>query len=71
MQLTPNEATQKYLHGIRWPAMKENVIRAMEQNGAPAEVIDAVHAYRYDRLVGPGAIDKALWNAASDYNRRR
>jgi len=62
MRDTPNEATQKYLGGINWPAQKEEVLRAIEANGAPQDVIEAVQAEPKQRLVSPADFHQALWN---------
>jgi hypothetical protein len=61
MKDTPIEATQKYVHDIEWPASKETVLAAMEQNGAPDDVLQNVRVRDQEKFVGPNDVHQALW----------
>ncbi len=64
MEDTPVEATQKYIDGIQWPASKDDVLQAMEGNGAPEDVLGAVRNEDKERFTGPNEVHHALWKAA-------
>ncbi len=64
MEDTPVEVTQKYVHEIDWPARKEDVVAAMERNGAPDDVLETVRSKDQDRFVGPNDVHEALWTQA-------
>ena len=63
MRETPLDATRKYVHGVIWPANKEEVIRAAEQNGAPDDVLQVLRDLDKPRFSGPNEINNALWMA--------
>lgn len=60
MRETPLEASMQYVRGIIWPARKAELLRAMEQNGAPGDVLEAVRVYRLERFVAPSDVHMAL-----------
>lgn len=64
MDETPVEATQKYLDGIVWPASKQEVIGATEQNGAPEDIVQALRSADKERFVGPNDVHSVLWKVA-------
>jgi hypothetical protein len=61
MEETPLEATQKYVNGIQWPASKEEVLQAVESNGAPDDVLKVIREMDTDRFTGPNDVHNALW----------
>ncbi len=61
MEDTPIDATRKYVHDIEWPASKETVLAAMEQNGAPEDVLKLVRSRDQEKFVGPNDVHQALW----------
>ncbi len=64
MDETPVEATQKYFEGIIWPASKDEVLSAAQQNGAPDDVLQALRTADKDRFFAPSDVHNALWKAA-------
>lgn len=64
MDETPLEVTQKYIDGIVWPASKDEVITAIEHNGAPDDVIQALRDVDKERFVAPSEIQNVLWKKA-------
>ncbi len=64
MDDTPVEATQKYIDGIVWPASKEEVITAVQQNGAPEDILQALRSVDKERFVSPSEIQNVLWKQA-------
>ncbi len=64
MEMTPLEVTGKYLDGLTWPASKEEVIQAIERNGAPDDVIQTMRATPDERFVGPSDVHSSLWKEA-------
>jgi len=64
MDETPVEATQKYIHGVEWPASKEAVITALERTGASDDIVQALRSADKERFVGPNDVHNVLWKAA-------
>ncbi len=64
MEDTPIEATQKYVDGIQWPASKDDVVTAVERNGAPDDVLQALRDEDKERFTGPNEVHQALWKQA-------
>jgi hypothetical protein len=64
MEEAPVEVTQKYIDGITWPASKEDVRDALQRNGAPDDVVQALRSANKDRFVGPNDLHATLWKAA-------
>ncbi len=64
MRETPIEATQKYVHGLTWPVNKDEVIRTLERNGAPEDVLEVIRAMDKPRFTGPNEVHNALWKRA-------
>ncbi len=64
MDDTPVEATQKYIDGIVWPASKEDVLTAVERNGAPDDIVAALRSADKERFVAPSEIANVLWKEA-------
>ncbi len=64
MQETPLEASRKYVVGIGWPASKEEVLTAVERNGAPEDVMQVLRAVDKPRFVSATDVHQALWAAA-------
>ncbi len=60
MDDTPVEATHKYIDGIVWPASKEEVITAVQQNGAPEDILQALRSVDKERFVSPSEIQNVL-----------
>ena len=50
---------QKYLKGVDYPASKEDLVSAAEENDAPEEVIDALQDLDGDDFDGPTAVQEA------------
>lgn len=61
MQEKPIEVVQKYVDGVNWPASKDEVIEAVERNGAPDDVVEAIRSIDKDRLAGPNDVHNVLW----------
>ncbi len=61
MRETPLEVSLKYVHGITWPVTKPVLIEAMERNGAPPDVLAAMHESDKTRFVSPAAVQMVLW----------
>jgi hypothetical protein len=64
MEDTPLEVTSKYLNGVTWPALKAEVLEALERNGAPADALETVRSAALERFVAPSDVHQALWMAA-------
>ena len=64
MDEKPIEAMQKYVDGIHWPATKDEVVEAVERNGAPDDVLQALRASDKDRFAGPNEVHNVLWKQA-------
>ena len=64
MEETPLEATQKYVDGIQWPASMEEVVAAMQANGAPDDVIQTLQGDGRDEFTGPNEVHNVLWMEA-------
>lgn len=56
-------AQQKYLIGITWPAMKDQVIAGLQRNGAPSESIAIIERNPMHRYVSVAAVSQVWWNA--------
>lgn len=65
MRQTPLEVTSRYVHGIIWPATKETVLQAMQQNGAPDDVLQALRGIDHPRYVAPSDVHQLLWRYAA------
>ncbi len=50
---------QKFLKGVHYPASKEDLVSAAEENDAPEEVIDALQDLNEDEFDGPAAVQQA------------
>ena len=61
MRQTPLEASSRYVHGIIWPATKETVLEAMQRNGAPDDVLEALRSVNHPRFVAPSDVHQLLW----------
>ncbi len=61
MRETPIEATQKYVHDVIFPASKDEVLGAMEHNGAPDDVMQVIRDLDKPRYYGPNEVHNALW----------
>ena len=59
MDVNPIEV-QKVLKGVEYPANKDELIAAAEENGAPEEVLDAVRQIDTDRFDDPSDVQEAL-----------
>ncbi len=64
MEETPLEVSSKYVHGVTWPVTKQELLEAMEANGAPDDVLQTVSAANQARFVAPSDVHQALWMAA-------
>lgn len=64
MDETPLDATRKYVRGIKFPVNKEDLISAVERNGAPDDLIETLRAMDKPRFTGPNEVQNALWMAA-------
>jgi hypothetical protein len=56
-------AQQRFLAGITFPAMKEQVIAGLQRNGAPAESIAIIEQNPMHRYVSVSAVSQVWWNA--------
>jgi len=61
MEETPLEVSSKYVHGVTWPVVKEELLAAMERNGAPDDVLETVRSAPQARFVAPSDVHQALW----------
>ena len=64
MKETPLEVSSKYVHGVIWPVAKEELLVAMERNGAPDDVLQTVRSAPVARFVAPSDVHQALWMQA-------
>ena len=64
MKETPLEVSLKYVHGVTWPVLKGELLQAMQQNGAPDDVLETVRADPLERFVAPSDVHGSLWRAA-------
>ncbi|MDP8967879.1 MAG: DUF2795 domain-containing protein [Actinomycetota bacterium] len=55
---------QQYVEGLEWPCTKEEVLEAVERNGAPDDVLQALRATEKDRFAGPNDVHSILWKQA-------
>ena len=55
MDFDPDEATQ-YLHGVDYPASKEDLASAAEDNGAPGELLERLRTLGRPRFQGPDEV---------------
>ncbi len=60
MRETPLDVSLQYVRGVTWPARKPDLLEAMERNGAPGDVLEAVRAFRLERFVAPSDVHMAL-----------
>ena len=44
---------EKYLEGVSWPVGKEDLVNALQSNGAPDQVVDRVQGISQDTFNGP------------------
>jgi hypothetical protein len=51
---------QKHLKGVDYPASKENLIAAAQENGAPREVLDVLRRLPGDEFDSPADVMKAF-----------
>lgn len=56
-------AQQKYLAGITFPAMKQQLIAGLQRNGAPSESIAIIERNPMQRYVSVAAVSQVWWNA--------
>lgn len=61
MQDTPIEVLQKYVDGVDWPASKDDVVQAVQSNGAPDDVVEQIRSSEKDRFTGPNEVHNWLW----------
>ena len=59
MDVNPIEL-QKHLKGVDYPASKDDLVSAAENNGAPGEIVDALRSTSKDSFDGPTAVTEAL-----------
>ena len=59
MPFNPIEA-QKYLKGVDYPASKDELIKAAEDNGAPQEMIEDLQSAGQEQFDGPSAVQQAF-----------
>ena len=59
MDINPIEV-QKHLSGVDYPATKEELVAAASDNGAPAEIIEALESMDKEEFDGPSAVQAAL-----------
>jgi hypothetical protein len=57
---------EKYLEGITWPVSKDELINAVQQNGASDKVVDQVRNLGGDKFDGPADIIKGLIGDGGD-----
>jgi hypothetical protein len=51
---------QKYLKGVEYPASKDDIIKAAEDNGADDEILDALRNASESSFEKPTDVTKAL-----------
>jgi Protein of unknown function (DUF2795) len=59
MDVNPIEV-QKHLSGVSYPATKDELIAAAEENDAPQEVIEALQEMDGEQFDGPDEVQEAL-----------
>jgi hypothetical protein len=59
MDINPIEV-QKHLGGIDYPATKDEIVATASDNGAPADIIDALESMDKEEFDGPSAVQAAL-----------
>jgi hypothetical protein len=52
---------QKALSGMDYPARKEDIVRHAEQNGADAEVVEALKKIEDREYEGPSGVSSAVF----------
>jgi hypothetical protein len=52
---------QKALSGMDYPASKEQIVQHAEQNGADAEVLEALRKIEDREYEGPSGVSKAVF----------
>ena len=55
MDINPDEATQ-YLEGVDYPASKEDLASAAEDNGAPEELVERLRTLGRPNFSGPDEV---------------
>lgn len=50
---------QKFLHGVHYPAAKEDLLKVATNNHAPGEVMDTLKRLPRDKFGGPQDVMKA------------
>ena len=55
VDINPEEATQ-YLEGVEYPASKEDLASAAEDNGAPEELIERLRTLGRPNFSGPDEV---------------
>lgn len=60
MRETPLEVSTKYVRGVTWPITKVELLETMEQQGAPADVLEAVRSDDRVRFTGHWEIHMVL-----------
>ena len=55
MNINPDEATQ-YLEGVDYPASKEDLASAAEDNGAPEELVERLRTLGRPSFAGPDEV---------------
>jgi hypothetical protein len=53
---------QKALSGMDYPARKEDIVRHAEQNGAAAEVVEALKKIEDREYEGPSGVSSAVFS---------
>jgi hypothetical protein len=53
---------QKALSGMDYPARKEDIVRHAEQNGADAEVVEALKKIQDREYEGPSGVSSAVFS---------
>lgn len=56
MNNTPLEVTRTYTRGLRFPASKEQVLDALQRNGAPRDVVEIIDSRPHAKFASPADI---------------
>lgn len=59
MNVNPIEL-QKHLKGVTYPASRDELVEAAEENDAPEEILDALRSADAEEFSGPDQVQKAL-----------
>ena len=57
---------EKYLEGISWPVSKDELVAAVQRNGAPDQIVNVLQNLDVSQLNGPEDVVSALTGSGGD-----